>query len=113
VHGDADGADTLARLWCERTNTPQKKYPALWKKFGDAAGFLRNQQMVDEAGIQLLLAFPGNNGTMDMVNRCLFARIPVKQIEARKDDRPQRVEKPAAQGEAGELQHHPADTACA
>jgi hypothetical protein len=98
-------------VWCERTGTPQQPFPAEWEKYGDAAGFLRNQQMVDEAGIQLLIAFPGGDGTRDMMNRCLFARIPVKQIEARKDDRTSGEQKPAAEGETGQLQHDPADIA--
>src|ERR1700758_2680877 len=104
VHGDADGADAWARIWCERTGTPQMKYPAEWKKYGDAAGTLRNQQMVAEAGIQLLLSFPGGSGTRDMTDRCLLANIPVKLIREVKNDRPQRVEVAAAEGAAGEVQ---------
>jgi hypothetical protein len=101
VHGYCpDGADALAKVWCERTGTPQKPFPAKWKEFGDAAGFVRNTQMVEEAGIQLLLSFPGENGTRDMTNKCLTAGIPVKLIEAHPNDRPQRVEVTAAEAAA-------------
>lgn len=85
VHGDAKGADAWARAWCELTGTPQKPYPADWKNVPDA-GMARNQQMVDEAGIQLLIAFPGGSGTNDMVQRCHRAGIPIKFIKERVTD---------------------------
>lgn len=97
VHGDAPGADSLARVWCERTGTPERRYAADWGKHGAAAGPIRNQQMVDEGGIQLLLAFPGGPGTADMIARCRAAGIPVKVIPARDiDDRSQTIRLAAA-----------------
>jgi hypothetical protein len=101
VHGDCpDGADALTKVWCVRTGTPQVPYPAKWKEFGDAAGFARNTQMVEEAGIQLLLSFPGENGTRDMTNKCLTAGIPVKLIEAHPNDCASRVTEPAPEAAA-------------
>lgn len=101
VHGDARGADAWARLWCERTGTPQRPYPADWDADPHHAGTARNQQMVDEAGIQLLLAFPGGSGTNDMIQRCHQAGIPVKVIKERaSDDRPQGIQESAAQASA-------------
>lgn len=88
VHGNATGADTLADVWCDRTHTPKLVCEADWTRYGDTAGFLRNQLMIDLHKPQLLLAFPGGNGTRDMCDRCLLAGIPVKIIEARQDDRP-------------------------
>ncbi|MEX5635757.1 SLOG family protein [Parafrankia sp. FMc2] len=50
VHGDARGADRLARAWCERTSgVGHEKYPvspAEWKINGQRAGHLRNAHMV-------------------------------------------------------------------
>src|ERR1700758_1010071 len=81
VDGDCPtGADYWAKIWCERTGTPRIPYPADWDSYGDAAGFLRNTEMVEKAGIQLLLSFPGDNGTRDMTDKCLVANIPVKLI---------------------------------
>lgn len=98
VHGDCPtGLDAMVRMWCERTGTPQKRYPADWTAHGDAAGFERNTQMVREGGIQLLLSFPGSNGTRDMTNKCLAAGIPVKMIEAHPNDCPQRIQESAAE----------------
>lgn len=101
IHGDASGVDAWAKLWCRCTGTPQVPYPADWGRYGDAAGTERNAQMVREAGIQLLLSFPGGSGTRDMTDRCLARNIPVKLISARiTDDRPLAVEQPAAQAAA-------------
>lgn len=83
VHGAAKGADTLADVWCKRVGVTPVPYPADWDSYGDGAGPKRNQQMVDEGGIQLLLSFPGGSGTRDMTNRCLAANIPVKIIPER------------------------------
>lgn len=101
VHGDCPtGADRLTREWCERTSTPQRPYPADWTQFGDAAGFLRNTDMVATAGIQLLLSFPGANGTRDMTDKCLAANIPVKLIEAHPNDCAPRVQELATEAAA-------------
>lgn len=56
VHGDAPGADTIARdywRWCGLVDEP---HPADWA-LGKRAGPLRNEQMV-LAGADLCLAFP-------------------------------------------------------
>jgi hypothetical protein len=102
VHGDCPtGADAWARQWCEMTGTPERRYPADWETKGQAAGFLRNEQMAKEAGIQLLLAFPGGPGTNDMVQRCHRYGIPLKLIPERvSDDRSQALEVAAAQAAA-------------
>ena len=114
IHGDCPtGADHWAKIYCDLTETPQEPYPAKWKTQGDAAGFARNQWMVENANIQLCIAFPGGPGTADMVARCSAAGIPVKLIKAREDDCPSRVEKPAVESAAGSVQHVAADPAVA
>ena len=46
-----------------------------WKKYGKKAGPLRNQQMLEEGKPDLVVAFPGGNGTADMVRRAKKANI--------------------------------------
>jgi hypothetical protein len=87
-------------VWCTGTGTPQRKRPADWDAYGNNAGFHRNTQMVEEEGIQLLLAFPGANGTRDMINKCLAANIPVKMIEAHPNDRTYAEQESAAEAAA-------------
>ena len=42
---------------------------AQWHKHGNAAGPIRNQEMLD-SGIDYLCVFPGGRGTADMKKRC-------------------------------------------
>lgn len=69
IHGGASGADTLAGEWAEKNGIPVKVFKADWKRYGKSAGTLRNQQMIDEGNIDLAIAFPGGNGTADMIRR--------------------------------------------
>lgn len=81
IHGGATGADTLAGQWAAARNIPCNVYPADWATHGRAAGFMRNQQMLDEAKPHLVLAFEGGRGTEDMVRRAVKAGIPTVRCE--------------------------------
>ena len=48
VLGDADGADTLARLACGKLGLRHRVHDADWKSFGRAAGPIRNEAMLDD-----------------------------------------------------------------
>src|ERR1700677_825377 len=66
VHGNARGADTIGKEWAEaHPEIIIKCYPADWAKHGKAAGFIRNAQMLTESP-DLVVAFPGGNGTKHM-----------------------------------------------
>ena len=69
VTGGAPGADALAEAWARFRNIPVRVFPAEWGKHGNAAGPIRNQQMLDEALPNHVVAFPGGRGTADMLAR--------------------------------------------
>lgn len=46
IQGGAQGADTIARNWCDQTGTPCVEVPALWTAHGKAAGPKRNVLML-------------------------------------------------------------------
>jgi hypothetical protein len=77
VHGDASGADTMAKRWCYEQGVPCISVPAQWKKYGKAAGMIRNQWMVDHIKIDLCVAFPGGAGTEGMKKICRARDIPI------------------------------------
>lgn len=81
ISGKAKGADTLAIDFAKFYHIPYKEYPADWDTHGKKAGFIRNQQMLDEGKPDLVVAFPGGNGTADMVRRARKAGIEVKEIK--------------------------------
>lgn len=60
VHGDAGGADSIAKNCAIAFGWKQEDHPAPWALYGKRAGFLRNQHMVD-LGADLCLAFTRNN----------------------------------------------------
>lgn len=62
VHGDCPtGADHFAHTWCELPSGDEviieERHPADWDRYGKAAGFRRNAEMV-ALGADLVLAFP-------------------------------------------------------
>lgn len=80
IHGKARGADIMADEWAVVNWCSIEEYPADWEKHGKAAGFIRNQQMLDEGKPDLVVAFPGGNGTADMVRRAKKAGVPVMEV---------------------------------
>lgn len=83
IHGHArSGADKLADIVCrERLGFTPIRVPAQWDRYGKAAGFRRNQQMLDEhPDIDLVLAYRAHgksNGCDDMVRRANKANVTV------------------------------------
>ena len=84
VHGAARGADSLAARWVKAMqdagyeNVYEEPFPADWKRYGKAAGPIRNKQMLTEARPDLVLAFPGGRGTADMVRQARQAGVEVQ-----------------------------------
>lgn len=76
ISGAAKGADSLALEWALENGGNLAAYHANWTKHGKAAGPIRNQQMLDDGKPEYFVAFPGGNGTKDMVNRLKKAGIP-------------------------------------
>lgn len=80
VTGDASGADALAVKWAQSRKRPVFVFVAEWAKHGRKAGPLRNQRMLDEHAVAMVVAFPGGKGTADMVRRADAARIEVRKV---------------------------------
>jgi hypothetical protein len=80
IHGDAKGADFMARIWAKQHNFQELRFPADWKQFGKSAGHIRNQQMLDEGKPDLVIAFPGGVGTKDMVTMARKAGVEVIEV---------------------------------
>ena len=79
ISGGARGADTLAEEWADENNIPKTIVKADWKTHGKAAGPIRNQQMLDLKP-NMVVAFPGGNGTADMVRRSKKANFEVIEV---------------------------------
>lgn len=95
-HGDYyRGADRMAKRWTQLpsddvfsdgehevvADVKEDPYPANWRRFGGAAGPLRNQDMINaDPRADLVMAFPMPNsiGTMKCMDLAELALIPVR-----------------------------------
>jgi hypothetical protein len=82
IHGMARGADRLADHWALYNHIPVYRFHALWLKQGNAAGPIRNQRMLDKGRPDCVIAFPGGNGTKDMIRKAIGAGLPVYKVKA-------------------------------
>lgn len=82
-HGAARGADTVAGNMCKDHGIAVTAFPADWRRYGRAAGPIRNRQMLDEFKPDIVYAFHDNleqsRGTRDMVKiaraRCIKVEV--------------------------------------
>jgi len=85
MQGGATGADLFAYQWALANSIPCQTYRAKWNEYRKAAGFIRNQQMLDEGKPDIVVAFPGGRGTKDMIDRANKAGIRVIEYMNDKD----------------------------
>lgn len=73
IEGEARGADRLCRNEALSRGIHVEVYPALWTRYGRAAGPIRNTQMLDEGHPDAVVAFHSNisqsKGTADMIRQ--------------------------------------------
>lgn len=69
------GTDQLAVEWAKAHGVPGFCYPAFWQTDGRSAGPRRNQRQLEKFKPDLLVAFPGGDGTADMVRRAEAAGV--------------------------------------
>lgn len=96
IHGAALGADIMAAGLVEDSNlqyadseywTEILPFPADWNRYGKSAGYIRNQQMLDEGKPDMVLAFVDkpleeSKGTRNMVHLAKLAGLPTYVIQA-------------------------------
>lgn len=68
IHGGARGVDTIGGLWAEKRGYPVDVYPASWSTYGKRAGFLRNQQMVQDCTHAIVVWDGVSRGTRHTMN---------------------------------------------
>ena len=76
VSGGATGADSLAKKYTDEHIVEYKEFPADWDAYGKAAGFIRNQQIVDECDMVLAFWDGKSKGTQDTINKAKKAKKP-------------------------------------
>jgi predicted Rossmann-fold nucleotide-binding protein len=78
VSGGCRGVDQLGELFAFYNDLPIKLFEAQWKKYGRAAGPIRNKEMAKYAdGLIALLPGGESRGTKNMIELAQKANIPV------------------------------------
>lgn len=83
VTGPYVGADYWGHQWALARTRPAMRYHADWRTYGRAAGPIRNQRMIDDGKPHLIVAFPGGNGTHNMIALAEKAGIEVIRADKR------------------------------
>lgn len=83
LHGNAPGADTVAKLWANSRKVTQKAFDPEWKKYGNACVFKRNDEMLAAEPMHLI-AFPGTGITDNMVDKA--KKLGIKVADYRKQE---------------------------
>jgi hypothetical protein len=63
IEGDARGVDRIAGDWARARGLELIEYPADWANEGRHAALIRNERMLREGKPDLVIAFPGGQGT--------------------------------------------------
>lgn len=92
ISGAARGADMLGEKYAEKYNLKLKRFLARWDKYGNAAGYKRNIEMLDYAtqpmNEAMLIAFWDgiSKGTKHMINSAKRKGIEVKIFNFQKEE---------------------------
>lgn len=86
IHGAQTGADLLGASWALYNDLEILSFPAEWTIYGRRAGPIRNLRMLNEGKPDLVVAFRGNAGTLNMIRQARDRRI--RTIKAWNDDPP-------------------------
>lgn len=83
IEGGAKGADRFAAEWAKENLAPENhlQFKADWSSLAKAAGPLRNRRMIEEGKPDLVIAFEGGRGTLNMIRQARANAIPVICID--------------------------------
>lgn len=74
VHGDGNGTDRIADQWAKYNCIKTEPHPAPWKRYGPAAGPMRNEEII-ESEIDYAILFPGGKGTADIQKKIINSGV--------------------------------------
>lgn len=81
ISGNADGADSIAASWARQHGIDLCVCPPNWAEHGLNAGPVRNAAMI-KLQPDLVIAFPGDKGTQDMLRKARGAKISFLIVRA-------------------------------
>jgi len=76
ISGGAKGADSLGEWFAKINRMPVTIFKPEWDKYGKAAGFIRNQTIVDNCDMVLAFWDGKSRGTADTIEKAKRAKKP-------------------------------------
>ena len=80
VSGTARGADLLGEQYAKSRSFQVERYPADWDQFGKRAGYLRNEEMAQNADALVALWDGQSRGTKHMIDIAGRHSLPTRII---------------------------------
>lgn len=82
LSGHCKGVDLMGEQYAKEKGLLLEVYPAEWKKYGKAAGPIRNKQMVEKADIVIAFVCERAKGTKNLIAQAkkLDKKVFVKEI---------------------------------
>lgn len=80
IHGNARGADLCAASWARRRGILDFPFPARWDLYGRSAGYERNKTMLYDGKPDLVIGFPGGEGTWMMTELARRAGVEMRRV---------------------------------
>lgn len=68
ISGNAPGADRIGERYAQEKGLKIKRMPANWKKYGKAAGPIRNREMAEQADALIVFWDGSSRGTAHMID---------------------------------------------
>lgn len=81
VTGPYIGADYWSHMWAQARGVRTERYRAECKRHGRAAGPIRNGRMLMTETPDAVIAFPGGNGTANMIQQAREAGVEVIEVK--------------------------------
>lgn len=78
--GNSGKVDLIGELYAITKGIPLRLFKADWDKYGTAAGPIRNQLMVNEADILLLIWDDISRGSRDIFKKAIKQKIKVHEV---------------------------------
>ena len=68
ISGGCRGTDLMAKRYAMQNKINYKEFPADWKRYGKAAGPIRNKLIVDASDAVIAFLSPSSKGTLNSIN---------------------------------------------
>ena len=81
ISGGARGADLLSERFADEYQLEKIIYKPNWDKYGRAAGFIRNSQIISDAEVLVAFWDGTSKGTKDSIDRANKKNIPVITVK--------------------------------